>query len=89
MSNHFKDQLVDELILEVMDELDRADVWPPMNSPHEGYGVLMEEVDELWTWIKTKQKNRDLAAMRREAIQVAAMAVRFAHDVCDEQRGRK
>lgn len=63
--------------------------WPPMNSAHEGYGVILEELDELWEHVKTKQKNRDLAAMRKEAIQVAAMAIRFATEVCDEERGRK
>lgn len=65
------------------------DAWPPMNSAHEGYGVLLEEVDELWEHVKTKQKNRDLAAMKKEAIQIAAMALRFATEVCNEDRGRK
>lgn len=63
--------------------------WPPFNSAHEGYAVLAEEVDELWDHVKTNQKRRDLAAMRAEAIQVAAMALRFVVDVCDEERGRK
>lgn len=63
--------------------------WPPMNSAHEGYGVLLEEVDELWDHVKTKQKNRDLTAMKKEAVQVAAMAIRFAIEVCNEERGRK
>jgi NTP pyrophosphatase (non-canonical NTP hydrolase) len=63
--------------------------WPPMNSAHEAYAVLAEEVDELWDHVKTNQKRRDIEAMRKEAIQVAAMAIRFAHDICDEGRGRK
>ncbi|MGD9724366.1 MAG: hypothetical protein AB7U76_24265 [Pirellulales bacterium] len=63
--------------------------WPPFNSAHEGYAVLAEEVDELWEHVKTNQKRRDLVAMRKEAIQVAAMALRFAAEVCDEERGRK
>lgn len=63
--------------------------WPAMNSAHEGYAVLAEEVDELWSHVKTNQRKRDLAAMWKEAIQVAAMAVRFALDVCNEERGRK
>jgi len=71
-------------------ELDRALFnWPPFNSAHEGYGVLLEELDELWAHVKTNQKRRDLVAMRNEAIQVAAMAMRFAIEVCDEERGRK
>lgn len=62
--------------------------WPPFNSAHEGYGVLMEEVRELEAHIFTNQKRRDLDAMRAEAIQVAAMALRFVADVCDGGRGR-
>lgn len=62
--------------------------WPPMNSAHEGYGVLMEEVEEMWDEIKVNQKRRDLVKLRKEAIQVAAMAIRFVHDVCDGGRGR-
>lgn len=86
---HFSGALIAELHLEVDAELTRAGKWPAMNSAHEGYGVLMEEVDELWDHVKTRQKNRDLAAMQAEAIQVAAMALRFAHDICNEERGRR
>jgi hypothetical protein len=89
MTTHMNAYLLAQLAEEVQAELDRASVWPPMNSAHEGYGVLLEEVDELFAHVKTKQKNRDLAKMRAEAIQVAAMALRFAHDVCNEERGRR
>ena len=75
---------------EVEDELNSAQCsWPPFNSAHEGFAVLKEEVDELWDHVRTKQKDRDLKAMRKEAIQVAAMACRFALEVCSEERGRK
>lgn len=63
--------------------------WPPFNSAHEGFAVLKEEVDELWEHVKTNQRKRDIPAMRKEAIQVAAMAMRFALDVCDELNGRR
>lgn len=63
--------------------------WPPFNSAHEGFAVLHEEFDELKAHVWTNQKRRDLEAMRKEAIQVAAMAIRFVHDVCDGGRGRK
>lgn len=76
--------------LDACDEATRASgKWPPMNSAHEGYAVILEELDELWDHVKTKQGKRDLTAMRKEAIQVAAMAVRFAAEVCDEERGRR
>lgn len=63
--------------------------WPKFNSAHEGYGVLAEEFRELEEHVFTNQKRRDLAEMRKEAIQVAAMALRFAMDVCDEEHGRR
>lgn len=78
------------LLDEVDVELHKAMTnWPPFNSAHEGYGVLAEEFDELWSHVKTNQKRRDIQAMRKEAIQVAAMAMRFALEVCDETNGRK
>lgn len=52
----------------------------PMNSQHEGYAVILEELDELWGEIKKKEP--DKIKMREEAIHVAAMAVRFCIDVC-------
>lgn len=63
--------------------------WPPYNSAHEGFAVLMEEVDELKAHVWTNQKRRDIDAMRKEALQVAAVALRFAFDVCNEETGRK
>lgn len=53
----------------------------PMCSAHEGMAVLREEFDELWDEVKRKERTVD--RMRQEAIQVAAMAIRFLVDVCD------
>lgn len=79
-----------QVLSEVHREVSQAEAkWPPLNSAHEAYAVLAEEVDELWDHVKTNQKRRDMPEMRKEAIQVAAMAVRFVRDVCDQQRGRK
>jgi molybdopterin biosynthesis enzyme len=47
--------------------------YPPFNSTHEGYAVVLEELDEAWAEIKAN--NRDLAI--QEMIQVGAMALRF------------
>jgi predicted RNA-binding protein (virulence factor B family) len=51
--------------------------------------VLLEEMDELKAHVWTNQEKRDIAAMRQEAIQVAAMAIRFVVDVCNETVGRR
>ncbi len=59
---------------EIQKEYQRAkQIFPPMNSAHVGYAVLLEEVDELWDAIKSN----DLAAARAEAVQVGAMALAF------------
>jgi len=47
------------------------------NSSHEGWAVIREEVDELWEAVK----GNDPAGMKSEAIQVAAMALRFLYDI--------
>lgn len=86
MSNKERLALLDEVDVELHTAMSN---WPAFNSAHEGYGVLAEEFDELWQHVKTNQKRRDLKAMRKEAIQVAAMAMRFALEVCDEETGRK
>lgn len=44
-------------------------------SPHEGYAVILEELDELFEEIR--QKHPDPVRMREEAIQVGAMAIKF------------
>lgn len=63
--------------------------WPHWNSAHEGYGVIAEEFRELEEHVFTNQKKRDLVEMKKEAIQLAACAIRFAMTVCDEKTGRK
>lgn len=60
-------------------EVFRAKKIHPRNfaSQHEGYAVILEEMDELWAEIKKNEKNYDIAAQRKEAIQAAAMLLRF------------
>ena len=57
--------------------------FPAFNSAHEGYAVILEELDELKEHVWTNPSKRDKAKMRAEAIQVAATALRFVVDVCD------
>lgn len=75
------------VLADVVDEVMNAmEAYPPFNSAHEGFGVLKEEVDELWDEVKVKQGERDIENMRKEAIQVAAMAIRFASDICHDEK---
>ena len=71
-----------ELNLIVLQEYTRADaLYPSFHSAHEGFAIILEEVDELKAEVWKSPKNRDLEAMKTEAIQVAAMALRFLMDV--------
>jgi hypothetical protein len=73
---------------EVQRELLRAmNLHGSMKSGHEGYAVLLEEVEELWDVVKSNPKklSNHNERMREEAIQVAAMAMRFVVDVCDKE----
>ena len=55
---------------------------PSFHSTHEGYAVLKEEVDELWSEIKTnKTFDRANLLMVNEAVQVAAMAIKFVENL--------
>ena len=76
------------IIQGVLDEFREASSnFPKFNSAHEGYAVLQEEVDELWEAVKLNQKRHPERGelIQKEAIQVAAMAIRFLHDVCMEE----
>lgn len=70
-----------DFLAEVADELLRAQAkWAPMNSPHEAYAVILEEVDEFWAEVRKKQTEHDPVAMYEELVQIAAMAARAAVD---------
>lgn len=71
---------------EVIEELDSAiKNHAPMNSAHEGYAVIKEELEELWDEIKKRNPDSDL--LRMEARQVAAMGIRFMIDILRPERG--
>jgi len=86
----FPEQSGDELVLrDIADELRKARAkWPAINSVHEGYAVILEEIEEFWTEVKRKQTEHDSDAMYAELVQVAAMAVRTASD-CLSARARR
>lgn len=53
----------------------------PLNSSHEAYAVILEEVDEFWEEVKKKKSMRDPVKMRGELVQIAAMCQRAAEDL--------
>lgn len=66
-----------DVLAEIAAEVQRAgELHAPLNSAHEAYSVILEEVDEFWDEVKKKQRDRDPIKMRAELIQIAAMAVR-------------
>jgi len=66
----------------VREELARArQLNARMNSAHEGYAVILEEVDELWEEVRKKRSARDPRKMYAELVQIAAMAQRMAEDL--------
>lgn len=67
-----------ELDAEVQSAIEK---FPPFNSPHEGLAIIEEEFLELRAEVFKQYDARTKDAMRQEAIQVAAMAVRFVRDL--------
>lgn len=57
-----------------------AENYPPMNSLHEGYAVILEELDEVKGEVWKKPAHRDPGQILRELIQTAAMCARTAVD---------
>ena len=68
--------ILDRVELEAAGAMRKFD---PFNSPHEGYAVILEELDELWLEVKANNGRSPDAMI--EAIQVAAMAVRYVYDL--------
>lgn len=77
--------IVRKAIDDILIEYKKAEeVFPPFNSAHEGYAVILEELDELKEHVFKQHHRRDKNKMRNEAKQVAAMAMRFMIDICGE-----
>ncbi len=66
-------------ILEVRDEAESAQKkYGDFASMHEAYGVLAEEVAELFEAVRLRQGGTRGERIRAEAIQVATVAMRMA-----------
>lgn len=69
------------VLLAVIAELRRAQgLHEPMDGPLDGYATIQCEVAELAR--EALREKPQPAALRTEAVQVAAMGVRFLLDVC-------
>lgn len=83
-----------ELCDAVSNEVLRAEgMHKPINSLHEGYAVIQEELDEFWDEVRKKSKDRHQADWITELVQTAAMCVRTIHNIVEldtlEQAMRK
>lgn len=70
--------------LDVQAELKHARArYPNLHSLHEAYAVIAEELDEFWDHVRLRPVRRDKAAIRKELVQIAAMAQRACEDLID------
>lgn len=53
----------------------------PINSLHEGYGVLAEEIAEFFDEVRKKDSDREPDAILGELVQIGTMAQRIAEDL--------
>jgi len=72
--------------------------YPNFHSSHEGHSLIREELEELWDLVKEDHSTRPSEFyvrddkslrsyrfhMRAECVQIAAMAIRFIEDLCEE-----
>lgn len=74
---------LEKIIIDVKYELMKAQIhFDLFHSEHEGFAILLEEIDELWEGVKMKQSNPLRKTIcKKEAIQVCAMALRFLYDL--------
>ncbi len=74
----------------VFNELeDATEKYGAFASGHEGYAIIKEELEELWEEVKNHQKDGATGPLTDEAVQVAAMSLRFLMDVCSEEVDRR
>lgn len=76
---------IEQAVSLAVTELNRATaLHGAFHSAHEGYSVIKEEFEELWDEIKKRKENRNPEALKEEAVQLAAMALRFIVDCVEE-----
>lgn len=72
-----------KIMTDVAEEIARSrHQYPSTPSAHHGLSIIQEELFELQMEVYKRRAERDKDKMRREAIQVAATAIRFAEEIC-------
>lgn len=70
-----------DLISKIIEEREASSKkFPNFNTPHEGYAVILEEVDELWEVVKSVKypiTQEQKEQMSKECVQIGAMALKF------------
>lgn len=82
-----KEEKLDKILAIVREEvLFASNKFKPYNSPHEGYGVIWEEYDELGDEVRgiTGGTGKDYAAFV-EAKQLASVSIRYAMDLIEDK----
>lgn len=70
------------IAIEIADEVERAEKkHAPLNSPHEAWSVIFEELEELREHVRADTGRS--ADARKEAIQVAATGLRYVLNLCE------
>jgi hypothetical protein len=65
------------VLTEISFEVERSNIHGVrFASLHEAYGVILEELDKVWDIARQKRRDRDPVQLRKELIQIAAMAVK-------------
>ena len=74
---------VNEAFIEIIDEYKRSKtLYCGFHSNHEGYAVILEEIDELWDEIKNCKETKGNDLIRAELIQIGAMVLRYLNELC-------
>jgi hypothetical protein len=77
MKGRFHLEKLSTIFDEIDTELVRSNVHQEQfNSLHECHAVIAEELDELWDVVRMKRKDRSAEHIRKELVQLAAMAVK-------------
>lgn len=71
-----------KLAEDIDDEIARARKWgEKFASLHEAWAVAWEELDEIWEITRQKRNERDPEKLRKEFVQLAAMAIKAIHSM--------